>query len=94
MLSIFIISNVIILILTIVLQIWGICCIIVFGKIIRTIDKILFFVPLIIPIKSIKKNIMRIEEKKGLDIFLNMVFVYKILFLIDLIICCLFLFIK
>lgn len=94
MVSIFVISNVIILIFTIVLQIWGIFCIFIFGKEIRTIDKILFFIPLVIPIKSIKKNIIRINDNKRLDIFLNTVFVYKIFFLINLIICCVFLFIK
>lgn len=94
MFSIFIISNVIILIFTIILQLWGIFCIFMFRKVIRTIDKILFLIPLVIPIKSIKKNTLEINDNKKLNIFLNTVFIYKILFLIDLIISCVFLFIK
>ncbi len=94
MLNLFIISNIIILIFTIILQIWGIYCIFRFGNIIKTIDKILFLIPFVIPVKSIKKNIISINNHKGLDIFLNAVSTYKILFLIDLIVCCLFIFIK
>lgn len=94
MLTLFIISNVIIFIFTIILQIWGIYCIFIFGEIIRTVDKILFLMPLVIPVKSIRKNIMEINDYKGLSIFLKTVSAYKILLLADLIICCIFLFIK
>ena len=89
--SLFFISNIIILVFTFFLQIWGICCILIFRNIIRPLDKILFFMPICIPVKIIKRNIEGTNNTQGLIVFLKVVGVYKIVFLINIILCILFL---
>ena len=88
--SLFFISNIIILVFTFFLQIWGICCRFIFGRIIRTVDKILFIMPIFIPVKTIRKNVDGVINKRGLIVYLKTICVYKILFLLNLIICFLF----
>ncbi|MCR5288749.1 MAG: hypothetical protein K6E51_02010, partial [Treponema sp.] len=64
--SLFFISNAIILMFTFILQIWGIYCLFIFGKIILTLDKLFFFMPIFIPVKSIKMNINGTNNIHGL----------------------------
>lgn len=91
---IFFISNIIILVFTFFLQIWGICCILIFRNIIRSLDKILFFMPICIPVKTIERNIEGTDNTQGLIVFLKVVGVYKIVFLINIILCIFFLLYK
>ena len=93
MISIFIVSNIITLFSTVFLQLWGICCIFIYGKRIRNIDKILFLIPLVIPVKSFM-TIIQNENDNKLRVFLKTVTFYKLLFFTDLIVSCLFVFMK
>lgn len=86
----FFLSNSFILMFTMVLQIWGICCIFIYKEILKIPDKILLIMPLIVPVKTLRRDVEVIKNKKGFVIYLKTVCMYKILFLLNLIICFLF----
>lgn len=94
MISVFVISVIFISIFTFILQIWGIICIFIFGAKIKTSDKILFLMPIFVPVKSIRKKIDGISNIHGLVIYLNIINCYKVAFLLNLLICIIFLLYK
>lgn len=86
----FFISNIFVLLCTFFLLLWGIYCIVKYKKMIRTVDKFLLIIPLLIPVNTIKKNISETENIHGLIVFLTVVNYYKIVFAIDILICIIF----
>ncbi|GEM_PF-5122723 len=81
-----VILNLLLFMLTVSLHIVGIIYLIRFKDVINTVDKILLLIPIFVPVKSIRENIVDKKKFNSINKYLRFVSIYKVYFIIDMLI--------